>query len=655
MRVLIAVTHLLGAGHLTRAAAIARALAAAGHDVTLVSGGAPARLVRLDGVRLVPLSPLHVDGTRFQRLLDADGAEAGPATLDARRRRLLDTLDETAPDVVVTELFPFGRRALAAEFLALVETARLRRPRPVILASIRDILVAPSKPGRIADAHERIARLYDGVLVHGDPALVPLAASWPVDAALRATLHNTGYVDEGGTAVAGPRAGILVSAGSSAAGLDLLRAAAGAARLAPDLGWRILAGHGVPQSALADIGAGLRDGVMERARPDYRALLAGAALSVSACGYNTAVDLLRTGTRAVLVPFEAGHETEQRLRADRLAMRGLARVLPEAELAAKSLLESVLAALAGPEPAPHGIDLDGAARSVAIIEGFVRGRPVAAPSLRPRRADLRIVKAALDAAAGRGVAVPIWWRDDDAVAATPALDRLLALASAFDAPLLIAAIPASAEPSLADRLGRAPGISVAVHGLSHADHAPHGEKAAEFGDHRPLAALRREAAEALRIARQRLPEETLLPVFVPPWNRVSPALAAALPELGYLGLSAVEGPPVAGLVRADIHLDPIAWRGNRSLVDPDVLAARLVQAMAGDPERGVARKPLGLLTHHRVHDAAIWAFLDDLLALLLSHPAVRLRDPRDLFGPPAVDVGAGPWPSRADALRARSP
>ncbi|MFC6790188.1 hypothetical protein ACFQE0_11510 [Methylobacterium komagatae] len=42
MRVLIAVTHLLGAGHLTRAAALARAFAAAGHETALVSGGHPA-------------------------------------------------------------------------------------------------------------------------------------------------------------------------------------------------------------------------------------------------------------------------------------------------------------------------------------------------------------------------------------------------------------------------------------------------------------------------------------------------------------------------------------------------------------------------------------------------------------------------------------
>ncbi|MFC6773820.1 hypothetical protein [Methylobacterium gregans] len=258
MRVLIAVTHLLGAGHLTRAAALARAFAAAGHETVVASGGVPAPLVRLDGVRLVQLPPLRVRGTAFSDLRDADGGPADAALLDRRRSMLLGALEETAPHVLITELFPFGRRALAGEFLALVEAARARTPRPRVLASIRDILVAPEKPGRVAEAHARVAALYDGVLVHADPMLAPLDASWPVDEALAERLQYTGYVDEGGPVPAvARRAGILVSAGSSAAGLGMLAAAAGAARLRPDLGWRILAGHGVPEADVSALAAGL--------------------------------------------------------------------------------------------------------------------------------------------------------------------------------------------------------------------------------------------------------------------------------------------------------------------------------------------------------------------------------------------------------------
>ena len=634
MRVLIAVTHLLGAGHLTRATALARALAEAGHAVVLASGGNPAPLVRTDGVRLLQLEPLHINGIAFSDLLDRDGRPAGDSLLARRRAALLQAFDAQAPDAVVTELFPFGRRALAGEFLALVEAARARARRPLILASVRDILVAPDRHEKVAEAHARVARLYDAVLVHGDPALAALDTSWPVDAALLPRLHHTGYVDEGDPVPeTGPRSGVVVAAGSSAAGLGILAAAAEAARRRPDLGWRILAGGGLPEATVRAMGKGLPEGVLERARPDYRALLARAAVSVSQCGYNTAVDLLAARPRAVLVPFEAGGETEQRLRAECLAARGLARILPEAGLDAGRLAAAVEAASAAPAPPSHGIRLDGAARSAALIADLVRARS-ARRGAEP--VDLAPVREALDAAGARGRRVRFWWRDDDAVAATPALDRLLDLAGGT--PILVAAIPAGIRPGLAERLARAPAVSAAVHGLAHADHAPPGAKSAEFGPHRQLAAMRAEVAEALALARARLP--MVLPVFVPPWNRIAPDLAAALPNLGYAGLSAAPAvPDVEGrLARHDSDTDPIDWRGTRSLADP----ARLVRDIAARVEAG----RIGLLTHHLAQDEAVWGFLAALVPLLTRHPAVDVAEPRHLFATPALDADARPW-SRA--------
>ncbi|MCJ2073677.1 glycosyl transferase family 28 [Methylobacterium sp. J-030] len=725
MRVLITVTHLLGAGHLTRAAALARTFAAAGHTVMLISGGVPSPLVRLDAVRVVQLPPLHIVGTAFSALLKPDGEPADAEWLARRRALMLDAFETFAPDAVLTELFPFGRRALGAEFLALVEAAHTAVPRPLILASVRDILVAPTRPERIALAHARVAAFYDAVLVHGDPALVPLEASWPLDTATARKLRYTGYVDEGmRPAPAAARAGVLAAAGSGPAGLLLLRAAADAARQRPDLDWRILAGHGVPEAALSEIGRGLAEGVLGRARADYRTLLADAALSVSQCGYNTATDILAAAVPAVLVPFEAGGETEQRLRAEHLAARGLARVLPEAALSAATLLRAVETQLAAAPPGFHGIDLGGAARTVEIVERLYADRSggsrFAASALDPAQASpvkhahdagsdrdgtardgrawsdiggatrlnprvsggwdegrgetgfprvqaqslsdrphhspyptraterrsaphpsagsrWRSLRDALDATGQRSLTVRFFWRDDDAVTATPALDRLLALAQAHDAPLLLAAIPAGIDADLGRRLATTPEVNVAVHGLAHRNHAPSNAKPSEFGADRPLVQLIADAAAGLRIAQERLPDLRLLPIFVPPWNRLAAALAAALPALGYLGLSAVPGPPVPGLRRIDATLDPIDWRGSRSLRDPDAMLAALAEHVARMPER-----PIGLLTHHLVQDSSIWCFVEELLAVLLKHPAVEMLQPRHIVDSVAMDRGGTP-------------
>lgn len=367
--ILVAVTHLLGAGHLTRAAALARALAGAGHAVTLASGGMPAPGLDLGGADLVQLPPVRIVGTAFGDLRDAEGAPLGEADRAARRDRLASLAAELRPDALVTELYPFGRRALAEEFEALIAAARALPRRPLMLASVRDVLAVPTRPERIARSHARLTEAYDAVLVHGDPSFLPLEASWPIDRAVSDKLVYTGYVDEGGAAEPARDApDIVVSGGSSAAGLPLQAAALEAARRLPDRSWLVLLGRGVPEAEFARLAAAApANARVARARPDFRGLLAGCALSVSQAGYNTAIDLLRARPRAILVPFEAGHETEQRLRAEALARAGLATVLPEAELSGENLAAAAALALAGPRPPASGIALDGASRAAATL------------------------------------------------------------------------------------------------------------------------------------------------------------------------------------------------------------------------------------------------------------------------------------------------
>lgn len=629
--VLVAVTHLLGVGHLTRAAALGRGLAAAGHRVTLVSGGRAAPLVSTEGLTLVQLPAVQCRGVDFRTLLDDDGQPIGEARRQARIARLLAALEEADPDVVVTETFPFGRRQLAAEFQALLAAAAARPRPPAVLASIRDILNPPSKPERAVEAEAVLGRFYDGVMVHGDAAATPLAASWPVSPGLERRLVYTGYVAEGAAPAAADesdRAEILVSGGGGAAGLPLFEAALGAAALlAGPWRWRILVGHGVPAAALEALAARAGPRVtVERARADFPALLARAAVSVSQAGYNTMIDLAQARTPAVLVPFEQGNEAEQRLRAGRFAARGVAGIVPEADLSPESLARAVAEALERPRPAGPGLDLGGIAGSVRAVEAAAGRREA-------RLAAWSRLDRALAHAAAAQRAVRIWWRDDDAVAPGPALDRLLALSRRHGVPLALAVIPASAEPDLARRLDDEPLASVLVHGYSHRNHAPAGAKKQEFG-HRDPAAMAAQLAEGL----QRLVGlfgRRCLPVLVPPWNRIDPALVPRLAGLGFAGLS-VHGPrpgaSAAGLALANTHLDPIDWKGDRGLAEE----AGLVDRLAAEIERLAvgAQEPFGLLTHHLVHDAWLWGFVERLLQRLAGSPAVHFAPASTLFGNP---------------------
>ncbi|MBY6264024.1 glycosyltransferase [Azospirillum sp. 412522] len=380
MKLLIAVTHLLGTGHLSRALALAEAFAARGWSVDLVSGGRPAPHLRTANATLHQLPPLASDGADFATLLAADGSPADANLFAARQAMLTGLLDSLRPDVLITELFPFGRRALAAEFDALLERARALPQPPLTLASVRDILAPPSKPKRVAETEDRLLRLYDGVLVHSDPALIPLEDSWPLTPAMRPLLRYTGFVvppppaPDDGTDGQGE---ILVTAGGGPVGRPVFEAAARCAALCAASGalpqrWRLLVAKG--DEALADRLRAMAPPerlVVEPVRPDFRALLGRAAATVGRCGYNTALDCLTAGVPSVFCPFEDGKEVEQTIRAVLLSRQPGIATLREADLTPDSLAQALRSVLGARIPPLSSAALAGAARSVEIVEALL--------------------------------------------------------------------------------------------------------------------------------------------------------------------------------------------------------------------------------------------------------------------------------------------
>jgi predicted glycosyltransferase len=640
-RVLIVVTHLLGVGHLARAALIARALVEAGSSVRLVTGGRPSATVDLAALDVAQLPAVHCLGTDFKTLRNEDGEVASEPYLASRRDAVLRAYDEFRPDVIVTELFPFGRRQLAAEFLALLEAARVANARPAVLCSIRDILQPPSKPERAAQTLERLGRYYDGVLVHADESVISLDASWPVDKPLARRLDYTGFVADRRRTQrlqldASNGGEIVVSGGGSAASLRLFAAALEAAR-GDRRGWHVLIGHGVEEAKFLELaGKAPANASVERARRDFPALLHVADVSVSQAGYNTVTDILATGARAVLVPFEEGGEKEQRMRAEHLAAQGRAVVVTQAELGPEALKAAIDEVMSLPQPGSAAtIMLDGAGTAAKKIAG------AAARAFAVARAWQRL-HAVLEEIANIGETLPVWWRDDDVVAPSAALDRLLALSQRFAAPVALAAIPLLATPALGERLAGELRVDVIVHGLAHRNHAPPGHSSSELGIGQPL--LDRMAALYGAHARlRRLLGAKVVPMLAPPWNRIGGDLTERLGEVGFLGLStfkrrrAREAAP--GVLQVNTHVDPVFWRGHGGLRDEaamlDDLAALARETVAHPPRE---REPIGLLTHHLEHDPWVWRFIEELLAFLAAHRAVRFTRPAEFLAEQKVGL-----------------
>jgi predicted glycosyltransferase len=243
--------------------------------------------------------------------------------------------------------------------------------RPVICASVRDILAPPSKPEKATKTETLLTTYYDAVLVHADQKVTPLDLSWPVSNNLRPMLHYTGFVAPPPAAAHPEKAGqgeIIVTAGGGDVGAHIFDAAIAAAAQS-DLTWRILLGGADAGRRATELTSVTTSNViLEPARSDFRQMLHHAAACVAMCGYNTALDLLQTGCPAVLIPFDAGGEVEQGIRANALANLPGFDVLKAVELTPERLLSAIASVCQSAPRTPALEGFDGAVQTVRIVE-----------------------------------------------------------------------------------------------------------------------------------------------------------------------------------------------------------------------------------------------------------------------------------------------
>ena len=391
-RLLFYCQHSLGLGHLARSLAIAEALTGT-CDVTLLNGGRLPAGTRLPpGVRVVNLPPLGHDDDYQLVSLHPDWSVA--AAQQERRRTILDVLDRESPQVLLVELYPFGRKKFEFELLPLLEAARAGGPRrPLVLCSLRDILVRGRRDqaGHDERAAERANAFFDAVLVHSDPAFARLEETFTPRSPLRIPVHYTGFVappplphDDGHRL---PR--LLVSAGGGMVGEPLFRAAVEAhAELAERTGLSttLVAGPFLPEPVWQWLQHEAADSPQlhaVRRVDDLAAEMRRSTLSLSQAGYNTTMDILRAGTPSVVVPFSDGREDEQTSRARRLEDVGALRMVPTGELGTGRLLTE-LVELAGSRPSPVRLDLTGRTTTARIVAELAGLEPGAASDVSPR-------------------------------------------------------------------------------------------------------------------------------------------------------------------------------------------------------------------------------------------------------------------------------
>lgn len=371
--------HSVGMGHFVRSLALSRALGEA-FEVHFLNGGRPPQgLPMPPGVTFHHLAPLGMDAE--SQLVSLDPYLTVERAKQRRSEYIMGLFAQRAPDVVMTELYPFGRKKFAFELDPLVQAARARRA--VVVCSVRDLLVS-QRPDQQRHDDRTAAKLnaeFDAVIVHADPRFARLEESFRPTQQPRTPIFYSGFVAPHslGTRTDARENRVLVSAGGGLVGAPLFRAALamhGFTFPRTQRPMTIVAGPFLPENewhALCDKAGGMEGVTMLRTVPDLCALMRTSSHSISQCGYNTAIDLLMSGVAALVVPYVTGKENEQTVRAERLAAMNCVGIVNAGELSAQTLAAGLERLPCEPKNAA-AFALDGARETARIIDDLLMDR-----------------------------------------------------------------------------------------------------------------------------------------------------------------------------------------------------------------------------------------------------------------------------------------
>lgn len=381
-------------GHLVRCREIIRSLVQ-DFEVCFVSGGQIVPGFQMPPeVEIVYLPELWQKGTELVPLDESIPIEAVKMQ---RKQLLLEIFDRFQPDCLMTECFPFSKMIMKYELKPLLEQAKASAKPIKIVCSLRDLIMTQPFPTEARERREeKVCRLinqfYDAVLFHADANFQKLEDCFSRVNQLNCEIIYTGYVaqlpaeeaptpdDIVGLSDRAPT--LVVSAGGGRHGYPLLSAVIAASpRLAERFPHHIyaFAGPFMPDdefSRLQQAAAEAPNVTLRRFTALLLDYLKKADLSVSLGGYNTTMNLLRTGVRSLLLPSLNPSQTdEQRIRAEKLADLGIVRLLSPEDLAAEKLIEAIASTLSQPL-SPHQINLQGANNTARYIQQLLSTEPL---------------------------------------------------------------------------------------------------------------------------------------------------------------------------------------------------------------------------------------------------------------------------------------
>ncbi|MEH2158671.1 glycosyltransferase family protein [Nostoc sp.] len=349
-RIMFYCQHILGMGHLVRSREIVRGLTK-DFQICFINGGEIIQGFEIPtGIELINLPAIKTDA-EFVELQVVDDAFSINEVKEIRKNRLLEIFNQFQPDILIIELFPFGRRRFSFELIPLLELANSNKNSTKVICSLRDIVV--TKAHKQAKHEEKVCNFinqyFDMLLVHGDPEFVPLEETFSRVSDLKCEIYYTGYVvqqprsnpvftDEDREIINSDKPLILVSVGGGRFGHELLDCVVKTApfvekRLSHNI--QVFTGPFIPDSKFKELQVMARNSKnisIRRHTPYLLSYMKKAELSINMSGYNTTMNVLTTGVRAMILPFTGNQDREQTIRTEKLTDLGIVKLITPYDL-----------------------------------------------------------------------------------------------------------------------------------------------------------------------------------------------------------------------------------------------------------------------------------------------------------------------------------
>jgi predicted glycosyltransferase len=389
-KVLFYCQHILGIGHLVRSIEITRRLIR-DFQVCFINGGQVIQGFEVSPlINIINIPAIKTD-PEFQELQVVDDSLTLEEVKAIRKDKLLNIFEQFKPDILMVELFPFGRRRFSFELIPLMDQAKASGTQ--VVCSLRDIVVM-KKQNRVRH-EEKICQLmnqyFDMLLVHGDPKLVSIERSFSRIGDLNCEVHYTGYVaqpileasQEKLASLKIQQPTLLVSVGGGRFGHELLECVVKSAPLLKELlphHIQMFTGPFIPEAVFAklqNLAAGQTNITIERYTPQLLTYMQQADLSISMSGYNTTMNILMTGVRAMMMAFKGNGDEEQTIRVTRLEELGIVSVIHPDDLEPQKFAKKVVTYLSQ-QPATAHFDFNGVEKTAACLHGLLQKQEFAA-------------------------------------------------------------------------------------------------------------------------------------------------------------------------------------------------------------------------------------------------------------------------------------